>query len=203
MENIKGPLIDGFKSGARDFCKLMESASTLRTGDFFSQLQLLIPMVYLGALRLPSPRYCYEEEAKHFVSEDTYAGVHDSVQQKIELFYGITRMSPGTRPSQIELESFRMAEMLTDLYEELKNFISYYEVGIPQAMNDAIWLFKRNFEQVFGLRLIEGLRQLHEMIYDKLGDGSRTIMQDDFDQVADDQKPWFTDEQEEVYGDDD
>jgi hypothetical protein len=204
MENIKSQVITEFIAIAVDFCQLMEQASKKRTGELFSTLQQLLPEIYLKALKLPKPKYCYEEEPKKFVREDNYAAIHDALQQKIELVNGIARMSPGTRTSQHELASFSMAELLADIYEELKNFVMLYEVGIPQAMNDAVWLCRESFEQGFGIKLTEGLKLLHRIIYNKDIEGSRAVKGDDFDQPLenDEDEPWYSDEQEEVYGDD-
>lgn len=204
MENIKSQVVTEFITVAADFCQLMEQASKKRTGELFSNLQQLLPEIYLKALKLPKPKYCYEEEPKKFVKEDDYAAIHDALRQKIELVNGIARMSPGTRSSQQELVSFSMAELLADIYEELKNFVMLYEVGIPQAMNDAVWLCRESFEQGFGIKLTEGVKLLHGIMYSKDTEGSRAVKSDDFSQTVgdDEDEPWYSDEQEEVYGDD-
>jgi hypothetical protein len=202
MEDIKDPLVKEFVAVAGDYCRLVEQASKRRTGELFSELQQLLPLIYMKAARLPKPKYCYEEEPLSFVGEDDFARMHDALQQKFELFSGITGMSPGTLPNQHELISFGMAESFTDLYEELKNFVKLYEVGIPQPMNDAVWICRKNFEHNLGIKLIESLKSLHNLIYNKTSGGSRAIQIDDFNQVTDEEEPWFSDDQEEVYDDD-
>lgn len=202
MEDIKGQQVKDFVSVAGNFCRLLENASKKRTGELFSELQQMLPLLYLRATGLPKPKYCYEEEPTTFVREDDYARIHDALQQKFDLFNGITGMSPGSLPHQPELISFRMAESFADLYEALKNFVKLYEVGLPQAMNDAVWVCHKGFESGFGLKLIESLKLLHELIYNKERTGSRAIQSDDFENEADEEEPWYSDDQEEVYGDD-
>lgn len=204
MEDIKSPLVKEFTVVAADFCQLMEQASKKRTGELFSSLQQFLPELYLKASRLPKPKYCYEEEQKRFVKEDDYARIHDALQKKIELVNGIARMTSGNRPDQREMLSFVMAENLADIYEELKNFGMLYEVGISQAMNDAVWICRTSFEQGLGLKLIEGLRILHTVIYNMSAGGSRSVKVDDFGEVVEEEedKPWFSDDQEEIYGED-
>jgi hypothetical protein len=130
--------------------------------------------------------------------------IHNALQQKIELVNGIARMSPGTQSSRHELVSFTLAELLADIYEELKNFTRLYEVAIPQAMNDAVWLCRESYEQNLGLKLMESLKSLHSVIYSKNTEGSRAVKGDDFSGPLeeDEDEPWYSDEQEEVYGDD-
>lgn len=202
MEDIKGPLVKEFVVVAGDYCRLLEQASKKRTGELFHELQQLLPSIYLKALGLPRPKYCYEEEPLTFVREDDYARIHNALQQKFELFNGITGMSPGTLPNKHELISFGMAERFADLYEELKNFVMLYEVGLPQSMNDAVWNCRKSFEHNLGIKLADGLKSLHTLVYNKHIGGSRAIQSDDFNQLADEEAPWFSDDQEEVYGDD-
>jgi hypothetical protein len=156
----------------------------------------------MKAVGLPKPKFCYEEEPLTFVREDDYARIHDALQQKFDLFNGITGMSPGTLPNQHELISFGMAESFADLYEELKNFVKYYEVGLPQAMNDAVWICRKSFELHLGIKIIDCLKSLHSFMYNKNTSGSRAIQSDDFSREASTEEPWFSDDQEEVYGDD-
>jgi hypothetical protein len=202
MEDIKGPLVQEFFRVSGEFCRLLESAPKKRTGELFNELQQLLPQIYMAAARLPKPKYCYEEEPTTFVKEDDYARIHNALQHKFELFNGITGMSPGTLPNQHELISFSMAEYFTDLYEELKNLMQLFEVGLPQTMNDAVWIGHKNFEHGFGIKLLESLKSLHVLLYDKNSTGSRAVQSDDFHKDSDEEEPWFSDEQDQVYDDD-
>ena len=202
MEDIKGPFIDKFVKAADYFCCLLEDCSQKKTGELFSELQQLLPEIYMRAAQLPKPKYCYDEEIASFVKEDDYARIHDSLQNKFQLFSGITGMSPGTRQDQQGLVSFRIAESFADLYEELKNFLKLYEVGLPQSINDAVWFCTKHFENSFGLKILDSLKLLHEFIYNKISTGSRTILNDDFNKDNEDE-PWYSDDdQEQVFGND-
>jgi hypothetical protein len=202
MEDIKGPVVRDFVKSAGDFCQLLEQASQKRTGELFGELQQILPDLYRKAAKLPLPKYCYEEEVTKFVKEDDYAMIHTSLQQKFELFTGITGMSPGTLPNQHELVSFGLAENFADLYEELKNFVKLYDIGLPQSMNDAIWLCRKSFENSLGIRITDSLRALHNLIYNKNSMGSRAINDDDFNRDSNEEDPWYSDDQEQIYGDD-
>jgi hypothetical protein len=202
MEDIKGPLVREFVAIAGDFCRILEQASQKKTGELFNELQQILPLIYMKAAQLQKPRYCYEEEPTNFVREDDYARIHDTLQHKFEIFTGITGMSPGTLPEQHELISFGMAENFADIYEELKNFVKLYEIALPQSMNDALWICRKNFENGFGIRIIDTIKSLHTLIYEKNSSGSRAIQQDDFSRNPGNEEPWFSDDQEQVYGDD-
>lgn len=201
MEDIKGPVVKDFVKSAGAFCELLEQAPQKRTGELINEMQQLLPEMYMKAARLPMPKYCYDEEPTTFVKEDDYAMIHTALQEKFELFTGITSMSPGTLPEQHELVSFGLAENFADLYEELKNFVKLYDVGLPQSMNDAVWFCRKSFESSLGPEIIESLKSLHNLIYNKNSTGSRAIQDNDFNRNPD-EEPWYSDDQEQVYGDD-
>jgi hypothetical protein len=202
MEDIKSPLVKDFVLVANEFCSLLEEAPKKRTGELFNELQQILPRIYMKAVLLPKPKYCYEEEPASFVKDDDYARIHDALQNKFDLFNGITGMSPGTMPNQHELISFGMAEKFTDLYEVLKNFVKLYEVGLPQSMNDAVWICHKDFTRGFGVKILDSLKSLHTLIYDKNKSGSRAIQSNDFNRDSDgEQEPWFSDDQDQVYDD--
>ncbi len=201
MEDIKSPVIMNFVKTAGRFCELLEQASQKRTGELIHEIQELLPEIYTKGARLPLPRYCYDEEPTTFVKEDDYAMIHTALQEKFELFTGITGMSPGTLPNQHELVSFGLAEGIADIYEELKNFVKLYEIGLPQTSNDSVWFCRKSFENRLGPGIIDSLKSLHSLIYSKNSTGSRAIQDDDFNRDSD-EEPWYSDDQEQVYGDD-
>jgi hypothetical protein len=199
MDDVKSPQVKEFTETATEFCLFIEEGESLRVPEFLARLQEILPLIYSKGLQLPRPRYCYEEEPKKFVKEETYTRILNGIQQKIALHLGIADIVPGARPSQMEMMSYSVAECLTDLYQELKNFAMLYAVGIPQAMNDAVWLCRKGFEQDMGLNLLEGLRSVHQLVFNK----TRVAMPGlDNEQAAEDEEPWYSDDQEEVYGDD-
>lgn len=69
MLEIKGLAVQEFIEAAGDYCRLIENASQKQTNELFSDLQKVLPLLYLKAVLIPKPKYCYEEEPKKFVSE--------------------------------------------------------------------------------------------------------------------------------------
>ena len=51
-------------------------------------------------------------------------------------------------------------------------------------MNDAVWICRKSFESNLGIKIIDSLKSLHTLIYNKNTTGSRAIQSDDFGQDA-------------------
>jgi hypothetical protein len=114
-------------------------------------------------------------------------------------FKGIVIEDPG--PSQVDTMSVSVAEGIANLYEEMKNYVKLYEIGITQAMNDAVWLCRSSFESGLGISMIDNLRTIHQLVYNAEGMGRVTLQGED-PEAGTDEEPWYLDEQEQVYGDD-
>jgi hypothetical protein len=53
---------------------------------------------------------------------------------------------------------------MTDIYQDLKNFLLLYQTGTNDVMNDALWECRLNFESYWGQKLVNALRAVHKFI---------------------------------------
>ena len=59
-----------------------------------------------------------------------------------------------------------ISEDLSDIYQDVKNFVSVFKLGFNATMHDAVVICKNNFEQYWGQTLVNTMRALHEVRYD-------------------------------------
>lgn len=67
-----------------------------------------------------------------------------------------------------------ISEDLSDIYQDLKNFITVFERGVTDNMNDALYFCIENFKSYWGQKLVNVLRALHSLKY--------TIVNDNLDE---------------------
>jgi hypothetical protein len=67
-----------------------------------------------------------------------------------------------------------IAEYLSDIYQDLKNFILSYRSGNEEVMNDAVWEVLMNFEEFWGKKLLTVLSAIHDVLYSE-ADGENEI----------------------------
>lgn len=58
-----------------------------------------------------------------------------------------------------------ISEDLADIYQDIKDFIFVFQLGLNETMNDALCICKENFEQYWGQKLVNTLRALHDVKY--------------------------------------
>lgn len=179
-----------FVTVANEYCKFVETAGNEDPFALLGKAQKLLPLIYLKASLLPEFGSTEELELERYVTEVDYnflqqrimnvLGPHDDYQEVFE---------PEMQFSDAPL-SASISENLTDIYQDLKDFILSYRIGDDQVMQEALWTCMANFRAYWGQKLVNGLRAIHSLIYS----------QTDFDQdverppEAEDRKPdWLND----------
>ena len=58
-----------------------------------------------------------------------------------------------------------ISENMTDIYQDIKDFLLLYQTGTDEVMNDAVWECRMNFETFWGQKLVNSMRAIHKFIY--------------------------------------
>lgn len=155
-----------FATVANEYCSFIEAVEQFQRKDFISRLQKLFPLLYLKAALLPEPDIELSDDApEKFVSEEDY----DFLLHKLAIKFGqfdayYEVFDPSMQYSDVPLEA-TISENITDIYQDLKDFILAYRIGTLEVMNDALWECRNNFERFWGQRLVNGLRAIHNLVY--------------------------------------
>ena len=155
-----------FATVANEYCTFIEAVDQFRRKDFITRVQKLFPLLYLKAALLPESDIEMSEDApEKFVSEEDYHFLLHKLELKFGQFDAYQEVfDPSMQYSEVALEA-SISENITDVYQDLKDFILAYRIGTLEVMNDALWECRNNFEQYWGQRLVNGLRAIHNLIY--------------------------------------
>jgi len=154
-----------FVAVANEFCKYVERAHELKGDDLLKILQRILPFMYIKASLLPALQPHFEEGNEKFVTENQWERINSLLCEKF-----------GTADDYLEIFDIKAAdtggaitasisENMTDIYQDIKNFLLLYQTGSHEVMNDAIWECKLNFESYWGQKLVNSLRAIHSFIY--------------------------------------
>ncbi|BEG99388.1 hypothetical protein BSYN_16530 [Bacteroides sedimenti] len=58
-----------------------------------------------------------------------------------------------------------ISEDLTDIYQDLKDFIFVFQLGLNETMHDSLAICQENFRMYWGQKLVNTLRALHDAKY--------------------------------------
>jgi hypothetical protein len=154
-----------FTAAANEFCKYLERGADIKGDELLKILQRILPFLYLKASLLPSLEPYFEDGNEKFVTEAEWFRIHDILREQfgtaddfLEVFD--EKMTESETPVISSL-----SENLTDIYQDLKNFLLLYQTGTVEVMNDAVWECRQNFENYWGQKLTNSLRAIHKFIY--------------------------------------
>lgn len=193
MDSEQGPLysrnVVEFVAVANEFSKYAERAVELKGDDLLKILQRILPLMYIKASLLPQLEPFFEDGNEKFVSEQDWEKVHSTLREKfgsaddyLEVFDEKMKDSEGPVTSSI-------SENLTDIYQDIKDFLLLYQTGTQEVMNDAVWECKLNFETIWGQKLLNSMRAIHRFIYS--GEEISAIEPDGEKEELRDTSDWF------------
>ena len=63
-----------------------------------------------------------------------------------------------------------ISEELADIYQDLRDFIFIFQLGLNETMNDSLAICQENFRLYWGQKLVNTLRALHDVKYNQSDD---------------------------------
>lgn len=170
-----------FTTVAVQYCILLENLNEISEPELTDKLIKILPLLYLKATLVPEsvsvsdgeePEITVTEEDYNYITGKLYA-VYGKDDTYLEVFLQDMKYSETPIAASI-------TEDLADIYQDLKNYITIFERGIEENMNDALYICIDNFKTYWGQKLVNVLRALHMLRYsfDKPEDEASIINQD-------------------------
>lgn len=163
-----------FITVANEYCSFLERAEEMESAVFLGSLQKLLPLLYLKASLIPKFEFEPEDDLEKYVTEVEY----NVIQQNVATHTGPGDdyqevFLPGMQFSESALTS-SIAENISDVYQDIKDLVMSFRTLNEDVMEQALWECQQNFAGIWGQKLVNCLRALHNLIYseDHLDDES-------------------------------
>lgn len=165
---VYSPAVIDFVTVAVKFCALLENEETVSREKWIDNMLKLLPLMYIKASLLPETVEMNEESPETFVKEEDYARVAARVssimgEEDVYLDVFVEDMKYSERP----ISAF-VSENIADIYQDVRNFVSIYQYGMTNQMNDALLICSLNFKSYWGQKLTNVLRPLHSIFYNSI-----------------------------------
>ena len=167
-----------FVTVAAEFCAYLERTNEQHRKDFVDTLLKLLPLLYLKAQMLPDEESISDDELEEFVTEDCYEVLRITIAELLaekdsylDVFVADMKYSDTPITKSI-------SEDLADIYQDIKNFVSLFKLGINETMHDAIIACNEHFKQYWGQTLVNTLRALHDIRYNTTLDNEEEEIDD-------------------------
>lgn len=158
------PVID-FVTVAVEFCAFLEQEEAVSRNVWIDKMLKILPLMYVKALLLPEVVQLNDELTETFVKEADYARVAASVADVMgEDDVYLDTFMEEMKYSDTPVSAF-VSENIADIYQDIRNFVSVYQYGLEEQMNDALVSCVENFRAYWGQKLVNVLRPLHSIAY--------------------------------------
>ena len=187
VDFLIAPQTQMFVKLCRRYFEYLETMPDKRISDFWAELLRLLPEIYIGISRLPQMDARYSSDVEKFVTESGYNQTFINLVTFIGALDKFTDFSDMSHPGAVKVIEASLSEMLTDIYQELKDFVLLYETGTLENMNDAIVDCLETFGRYWGVKLLSAIRIIHVNLYqNRYAENKKTSPSDeDFDEELD------------------
>ena len=159
-----------FFTVAAEYCSFIERSRGADKKSFVDTALKILPLLYLKASLIPECELIGEGDLEVFVTEDDYeyvrlavAHVMGAQDDYLEVFH------PDMAYSDTPIKK-TISEDLADIYQDLKDFIGVFQLGMNVTMNDSLCVCKDHFAEFWGQRLVNTMRALHDVKYNTSDD---------------------------------
>ena len=154
-----------FVTVAAEFCAFLERAKRMKRSTFVDTSLKILPLLYLKASMLPKCETIGDEAPETYVTEEIYeilrinlAGLMGDKDDYLDVF--VQDMVYSDQPIKKSI-----SEDLADIYQDIKDFIFVFQLGLNETMNDSLAICQENFGMLWGQKLVNTLRALHDVKY--------------------------------------
>ena len=156
-----------FVTVATEFCAFLERAEHMKRKAFVDTSLKILPLLYLKASMLPKCETIGDEAPETYVTEEIYeilrinlSGLMGDKDDYLDVF--VQDMVYSDQPIKKSI-----SEDLADIYQDIKDFIFVFQLGLNETMNDSLAICQENFGTLWGQKLVNTLRALHDVKYNQ------------------------------------
>ena len=170
-----------FVTVAAEFCAFLERAEHMKRKAFVDTSLKILPLLYLKASLLPKCETIGDEAPETYVTEEIYeilrinlAGLMGEKDDYLDVF--VQDMVYSDQPIKKSI-----SEDLADIYQDIKDFIFVFQLGLNETMNDSLAICQENFGLLWGQK-----RALHDVKYNQQNENDEEDNEEENNELSDD-----------------
>jgi hypothetical protein len=149
---------------ANEYCLFLEKIEKYTKEDILSYFQKICPLLYIKGATLPFIQAENPEANERFVTEQNWETIYNDVKEKLgkdDDFYMVDYNDDDySNPVKVSI-----AEYLSDIYQDMKDFVLLYQKNTKDARENAAAECRLLFERHWGFRCIEIHKIFHHLVF--------------------------------------
>ncbi|MEN8224575.1 MAG: DUF5063 domain-containing protein [Bacteroidota bacterium] len=149
---------------SNEFCMFIEKSYDYSKAEIFQYMHRMAPLLYLKGSLLPELEIENPDAYERYVTEEVWESIFNELRNtfgKDDLFWFINE--PGFNGDEITKGS--MAEHLTDIYQDLKDFVFLYSKNTHDSILNAVFECRKLYHTNWGYKIIRLQKNIHHLLY--------------------------------------
>lgn len=149
---------------ANEYCMFIEKAYDYSREDILEYVHRIAPLLYIKGSLLPELRVENKDALERYVTEEVWEAIFNQMRNtfgKSDEFWYIDE----TTFNGEEITRGSMAEYLTDVYQDLKDFVFLYSKNTQDAILNSVVECRHLFHINWGPKLLRVQKNLHYLLY--------------------------------------
>ncbi|MBU0487056.1 MAG: DUF5063 domain-containing protein [Bacteroidetes bacterium] len=175
MQNIEEPdrtqifsrQVTDFLTVAAEFCRLLEKSEDIPFIHFIEITHRILPLLYIKGCLLPDVELIADTTGEGRITEEGYEKMYAALQQKFNKHGNFWETSNPISEINEDIVKADIPELLTDIYQDMKDFTQIYQAGSAEEKQNIIFECKMQHEEQWGRKSVGLIRALHYLIYFK------------------------------------
>ena len=164
-----------FVKSSKNFANWLEEEEDIDSKSFIINGLKLMPELYSQMISIPPFDPVFNDTAEKFVTEEDWSRVYQKVANSLGVLNDYNDIAQKTEYDRSELVCRQISEDISDIYQDIRDFLEIFRNSPEEIMNDGLWECKANFESSWGGKVLRVSKAMHD-IY--ISDDSLT-MQDE------------------------
>lgn len=159
-----------FVTVSAEFCAFLERSEGMPKADFIDTMLKILPLLYIKGSMLPEVEMIGDGFLETYVTEEVYEVLRINLSNilaedddYLEVF--LSDMMYSDTPIKKNI-----SEDFADIYQDIKDFVFVFRLGLNETMNDALYICKENFGELWGRKIVNTMRALHNIKYNQDAD---------------------------------
>lgn len=153
-----------FLTVANEYCLFTEKTEQYTKEDIILYYVKICPLLYIKGILLPQLEGNESEITERYVTEENWEIIFNTLRRKMgddDLFWDIDHDHTNDKT----IRKLSISEHITDVYQDLKDFIMLYQKNTHAAKMNAVAECNRLFGTNWGNKIIRIQKTAHQYIF--------------------------------------
>lgn len=149
---------------ANEYCLFIEKAHEYSKDDIVNYMYKVLPLIYLKGQLMPEIEVENDKANEKYVTQENWEILFNDLKSKLlkdDSFWYINE----NEFIDTEISQGSIAECLSDIYQDLKDFIILYQKNSIHAKQNATFNCKELFKRDWGYKTLIVQKALHHITY--------------------------------------